>query len=352
MGLNGLLDSKNIVKLVVGIIVGVFVGYGASNFNYTRQINEINTELNNLESQYMGLSLQYDAVSDEYDTVKDERDSLQILYSSLSSEHSTLQSNYESLSLNYEKVSGYFDDVADDFQEIIEMLVSYHSIPEAFKRVINNEELEKIASTVSSVTEESTNNWYAYEQIYRHVAFRVEYTPDVEFPYIADYRKVTMNGKEIMTGFTVDTTMNYIQTPEFTLEHEQGDVEDQVIAAYAMLKYYENNIYETEYPSYIADIKFSDGFSHLAIFLPVKGGRTRITRLCILDPAGQYYTNKYGSITQRDVPTELDTYAKTWSKKAGDITHITFYDVDATDGSYEIIATGNLLEIAEFFDTE
>ena len=84
MGLNGLLDSKNIVKLVVGIIVGVLIGYGASNFNYTRQINEISIELNNLESQYMALSLQYDAVSDEYDTIKDERDSLQILHSSRS----------------------------------------------------------------------------------------------------------------------------------------------------------------------------------------------------------------------------------------------------------------------------
>lgn len=352
MGLNGLLNSKTIVKLVVGIIVGVVIGYGASNFNYTRQINEISTELNNLESQYMALSLQYDAVTDKYDTIKDERDSLQILYSSLSSEHSTLQSDYESLLLNYEKVSGYFDDVADDFQSIIELLVSYHSIPEAFRRVINNEELDKIASTVSSVTEESTSNWYAYEQIYRHVAFKVEYAPDVEFPYIADYQKETMNGKEILTGFTVDTTMNYIQTPEFTLEHEQGDVEDQVIAAYAMLKYYERNIYGTEYPSYIADIEFSDGSSHLAIFLPVKGGRTRVTRLCILDPAGKYYTNKYGGITQRDVTTELDTYAKTWSKTAGEITHITFYDVDATDGSYEVIATGDPSEIAEFFDTE
>jgi len=84
----------------------------------------------------------------------------------------------------------------------------------------------------------------------------------------------------------------------------------------------------------------------------VSGGRTRTPRLCILDPAGNYYTNKHGEITQRVVSDEFEVYTKAWSKIAGEITGIRLYDVDVSNGSYIVAASGTLEEIAEFLKTE
>lgn len=346
------MESKIIVVMVVGILVGGVIGYSANYLISTPQINKLKTELSNVKSQYETLSAQNETLSGEYKAVKTERDNLQSQFSILSSEYNIVKSDYNLLSDDYGKVSAYLKDLSSDVQSIIDILGYYSNITESFKRVLNSEELEKIASKVSSVTQESQDNWYAYGKIYKHFIYKINYVSDIEFPYIADYHHEMIDGDEIITGFSVDTTMNYIQTPAFTLEHKQGDVEDQVVAAYAMIKYYERNIYGTEYTSYIADIQFSDGSSYLAIFMPVKGSRTRTPRLCILDPAGRYYTNKLGDITHKVVSDELKVYSKILSKTAGEITYIRLYDVDLSDGSYIVAASGTLDEIAVFLKTE
>lgn len=353
------MESKIIVMLVVGILVGGGIGYSISHLTSTPKINRLNTELSNVKSQneillaqYATISAQHDSLSGEYGALKTERDDLQSQYTSLSSEYSTVKSDYDLLSRDYEKVSGYLNDLSSDVRIIIGILGYYSNITESFKKVLNSEELEKIGSRVSSVTLESQDNWDAYEKIYKHLVYYVDYLSDIEFPYISDHHHETVDGDDIITGFSVDTTMNYIQTPAFTLEHRHGDDGDQVVTAYAMIKYYERNIYETEYTSYIADIQFSDGSSHSAVFIPVNGGRTRTPRLCILDPAGRYYTNKHGEITHRVVSDEFEVYSKAWSKTAGEITYIRLYDVDVSDGSYTVAASGTLDEIAVFLKTE
>ena len=335
--------------LVVGLLAGVCVGYGAAYLVFTPQINDLKIQLSGYELQYEALSGQYETLSKEYEALKTEIENLQSQYTKLSSDYDAVQSQFRLLSDDYEEVSGYLKNLSADVRSIIKLLNYYCSIPEAFEYVLNGEELMKIASTVSTVTEESKNNWFAYEKIYKYVTYQIDYAPDVEFPYIGEYFHKILDGREIITGFSVDTKMNYVQTPRFTIEYKQGDDEDQVILAYAMIKYYERNIYETEYTLYIADIKFSDGSSHLALFLPVIGGRTRENRLCILDPAGPYFTSKYGEITQREIPTEFEVYSKAW-KTAGEIKNIKLYDIDVTDGSYTVAASGTLDEVAAFLE--
>ena len=343
---SSLMDPKIIGMLVIGILVGAGVGHGASHFIYTPKINGLRIELIDLRFKFETLSEQFETLSADHEALKSERDSLQTQYS-------TLQSDLYRISNDYERASKYLKDLSSDVQGFYDLLGSYSSLTESFQRVLNAEELEKIALTVAAVTQESEDNWDAYERIYKHVANKIDYAPDdVEFPYIAEYRRETVGGDEVLSGFSVETTSNYVQKPWFTLEHKQGHVEDQVVAAYAMIKYYERNIYETEYPSYIAEIEFSEAPPYLVVFLPVKGGRTKTPRLCILDPIEQYYTSKLGQMIQREVSVELETYARVRAKAAGEITHITLYDIDVSDGSHTVAASGTLLEIAEFLATE
>lgn len=353
------MESKIIVILVVGILVSGGIGYGVAHLVSTPRIKKLKTELDSVKpqneillAQYATLSTQYDTLSGDYEALETERDGLQSQYSSLSSEYDTINADYNLLSHDYEEVSTYLKGLSSDVESIIDVLGYYSDLTESFERVLNSEELEKVGSTVLSVTQESKDNWDAYEKIYKHLIYKIDYVADIEFPYISDPRRETMDGEEIITGFSVDTTMNYIQTPAFTLEHMHGDDDDLVVTAYAMIKYYERNIYEMEYTSYIADIQFSDGSSHLAVFIPVGGGRTRTPRLCILDPAGNYYSNKHGEITQRVVSDEFEVYSKAWSKTAGEITGIRLYDVDVSDGSYILAAGGTLDEIVAFLETE
>lgn len=350
------MESKIIAMLVVGIIVGVCVGYGAAYLVFTPKINELKIQLSGYELQYETLSGQYETLTGEYEDLtgeyedlETEMENLQSQYTALSTEYSALQSDYSLLTNEYEEVSAYLRGLSSDVQGIIDLLTYYSSVPEAFRYTLNDEELEKIASTVETITLGSANNWYAYEKIYKHVAYQINYAPDIEFPYVGEYHHLTVDGDEIITGFSVDTTMNYVQKPDFTLSYKQGDCEDQVILLYAMIKYYERNIYETEYTTYIAYIEFTADNPHLSIFLPVMGGRTKENKLCILDPAGRYFTNKYGDIIQREIPVELEVYSKAW-KAAGVIKHIKLYDVDVTDGSYTVVASGNLEEITEFLE--
>lgn len=346
------MDSKVLGMLIVGILAGGSLGVGGAYILYIPQVNELKTELSYFESQYETLSGQYETLSQEhetlsgeYETLKIERNKLQSQYSTLSSEYRVLQSKYNILSHDYDEVSGYLKDISSKLQSTRDLLNNYCCIPEAFQRILINEELEKIASTVSSITHESQDSWYAYEKIYKYVADNINYAYDIEFPYIDNYYYILLDGSEIITSFSIDKIRNYIQTPEFTLEYKQGDCDDQGVLTYAMIKYYMRNIYGTEYSLYIADIEFSGGSSHLAVFLPVRGGQ-----LCILDPAGHYLTSRYGQITNNVASFELQKYSNEWSKTTGEITYITLYDVNVIDGSYEVVASGIIDGVADFFE--
>jgi hypothetical protein len=109
-----------------------------------------------------------------------------------------------------------------------------------------------------------------------------------------------------------------------------------------MIQYYRKYIMGTEYSLYIAHIEFSDGIGHAAVFLPVKGGE-----ICIIDPAGKYLTSSNGKIASKPASTELQEYSNYWSEH-GTIKYIKLYSISITDGSYKIVAEGNINKIVEF----
>jgi hypothetical protein len=319
------MNSRVIVALIIGLIIGGILGAVGIQLFVTYQISELSTKIVELESQYEPLLNEYSLITSQY---------------------SILESEYNFLVYHYNLVSGHLSELSNDVDILNDMLNRYCKIPEAFKYVLNEEEVNKIGATVTSITEDSTEILEACDDVYKYVTNNIDYVHDIDFPYVINYHRTTINGTEYITSFTMGSTKNYIQTPQFTLEKEQGDCDDQTVLAYAMIKYFEREIQGIENTLYIADIEFLRGSSHLAIFLPVESGR-----LCILDLTGHFLTSQYGSITSKEAASELENYSDWWSSTEGEITHIDLYDVDVVDGNHTIAASGDLRGISEFLRT-
>jgi len=319
-----------------------------------------NTEYLELNSKVSNLELNLSNLTNKYNTLKSEYSKLYFNYSQLYSEYNTLSSNYSKLYSEYSKLYSeysalkaslkskdtnlnfYYAQLSQNVLNLYNLLQSYVSLPQSFSRVLNKEAVNVVSSIVYSITEGLTSRWSAYQKIYDYITSNIKYVNDIDMLYINNYWYVDVSGFEYITKFEVNTTKSYIQTPKLTLETKQGDCEDQAILAYAMIQYYRKYIMGTEYSLYIAHIEFSDGIGHAAVFLPVKGGE-----ICIIDPAGKYLTSSNGEIASKPASTELQEYSNYWSEH-GTIKYIKLYSISITDGSYKIVAEGNINKIVEF----
>jgi hypothetical protein len=362
------MESNAIAYLVIGLIIGGTGGYIVLNSQYSpigESLTTLTQEHEALTQQYVTLQDEYETLSDQYDSLNSIYNSLDEQYSSLSSSydtlgniHSTLQANYDNLVsdfnylqndhdvilYDYDNILSYWISLSKDVMELRETLISNFKIPEAFSSVLNEDELNKIGSMVSSVTHNSQDTWLSYDRIYRHIKNNIEYAHDTEFPYIGQYHYFTYGGNNVVDSFDVGFVRNFIQTPSFTLEYKQGDCDDQAVLVYSMIKYYQREIYGTEYTLFLADIEFNEGEGHVAVFMPVQGGQ-----LCIIDTAGNYLTSQSGRITQKVAASEITNYSNRWSEQGG-ISQITLYKI-YVDGSYTIDITGTKNDIVDFLST-
>jgi len=288
------MNSKIVGIVFLGVLLGGIIGYGGAYGFYIPQINELSLQYENLSEEYNNLNIAYENLSEEYEdlninyeTLEDQRDDVQDQYSTLSSQFNALQIDYASTKTKYKGLS-------NDVQDFEDLLQSYCYFEESFSRVLSSNEVNKVSSIVFSITR-SSDIWYSYEKIYDYIVDNVEYVNDILLPYIYTYQHTSIDGDDVITSFTTNTRGEYIQTPQLTLDIEQGDCDDQAILAYAMIGYYDKYIHGTEYNLYIASIDFSEGEGHATVFLPVENGK-----LCIVDPAGNYLTKSYSSIIAKD----------------------------------------------------
>jgi len=247
------------------------------------------------------------------------------------------------LGYKYYTLSSYYKELSQNVLSLNGLLLSYTSLEQAFSRTLNEEAVNEVSSTVNSVTGGSTSFWPSIEKIYNYITSNVKYANDVDMPYISPYNHTNIDGFDYIISFETSTVRNYVQTPKLTLEIKQGDCEDQAILAYSMIKYYMKHVVGTEYSLYIASIEFSDGSEHVSVFLPVQGGQ-----VCIIDPAGSYLTKEYGEIATKPAQQELQAYSNYWSSSHGSMKSLTLYAVSVIDGSYKVVAEGDLSQIIAF----
>jgi len=328
-------NVKSISIFAAGLIVaGVFSGVLI--LGYQSQIGLLESELSQLEAEHETLQGSYSQKSDEYNN-------LNSLYVSVQGQRDSLQGSLANLQSEMNTNMGYMKEASTDLMELYDQLKSYCNLEDSFPRVLSSEELDKIGSTVTQLTNPSKDTWYNYQRLWDYVDDNIAYVYDTEFPYISAYRYIIVDGVRCFTELTVETCTDYYQTPGFTLEYKQGDCDDQAILLYGMMRYYLRHIYGTVYSSYIAQIGFTDGDAHLALFMPVQGGK-----ICILDPAGNYATEQYGDLTSKTPLSELQSYADHWSSEHV-IESIKLYWVNDLDGSFSVKFEGTLSEASDFF---
>ncbi len=327
-----------------------------------------------LQSQYDSLQASYATLQSSYSTLQTTHTTLQGNYAALSSQYDTLKSGVDtglaSLSADYNKLKKDYDDLStmvsnnvygtpgdtqilNNFKTLSlavrslnSTLWAYCNEVNSFKNTLTTAEVLKMETTVRSIIGSSTNDWANYQRIYEYITANVKYVYDIEFPYIGYYSYQDVNGVRYLTNFKVATMDNYVQRPDFTLQYKQGDCDDQAALEFAMLRYYNKYIVGTDYNLYLTELDFSDGSSHVAVFMPVTGGK-----LTILDPAGNYLTTTDSSITQNAAAAELQNYNDHWASQTGSITQIRLYRINLTDGSYTRVTQGTQAQVASFLAT-
>jgi hypothetical protein len=322
-----------------------------STYNELKNKHEtLQYDYNSLKAEQDSLNADYNALSSQYDTLKASIDSGFI---KLSSDYVDLQKKYDILSQtvasNVYNTPGdstmlkYFYQLTKDVRTLNATLWSYFCEESSFKNTITVSEIIKVESTVRTIIGSSTNEWNNYQHIHEYITSNIKYVYDITFPYITYYSYIDVNGIRYLTGFDTSNIDNYIQKPQFTLQYKQGDCDDQAALEYAMLRYYNKYIVGTDYNLYLAVLQFSDGSGHVAVFMPIQGGK-----VTIFDPAGNYLTTSGYSLSSKSAASELESYNSHWISSSGSITNIDLYWINITDGSSTLIAHGTRAEIATY----
>ncbi len=334
-----------------------------------------------LQSSYDALRTSYDSLQATHDSLQDSYDSLQASYDSLQDDYTTLSAQYDtlresvdsglaSLSDDYVALQREYDSLSQTLTNNVygtpgdtQMLNYFYQLTLAvrslnttlweycnevssFRNTLTAGEVLKMEPTVRSIVGSSQDDWANYQKIHQYITSNVKYVCDIDFPYIGQYLYIDVNGVRYLTDFDVGTTTNYVQTPDFTLQYKQGDCDDQAALEYAMIRYYNKYMVGVDYNLYLAEMKFADGSGHVAVFMPVSGGK-----VTILDPAGNYLTSTYSTIAAKAAATELDSYNSFWLSSSGSITQITLYTISMLDGSYTVASHGTLAQVASFLSS-
>ncbi len=355
------MEFKVVSYIVIGIVLGSALGAGGGFFYFTPQINTLQSELKTEQANYDALLAEKTALYTNFENLQTvnqnletsnhnletSNQKLQNEKTALQASYNSLQSNYNNLQAEKNTVSNYLSNLSDDILAINDELNTLAFFEDSLKRTLNNAELDKIGSTVNSITTSSMDSWDGRDAIYNYIVNNIEYNYDTEFLYLSGLRSNIINGKNTYTSADITLFRNFIQTPEYTVTNQRGDCEDQAILEYAMIMYFYRHIYGTTYRTYLADISFASGPGHITVFVPVIDGR-----LCILDTAGHYRTSSWGSTTSRDATTELNQYDDYWSSNGQPpITNIKLYRIDTTTGKFTIDIDGSLSTVAQYLTT-
>lgn len=280
------------------------------------QLNAIlNSKLNELERKYGELEQEYVKVQEEY---------LELL---------NVKNQYDHL-LNISQA------LNSSLAHVASWLSSTCCIPEAFSTTLELSQLTKIAPFVEVAGVDPRNFWTSVQRIYGWIRRNVAYVHDI--PLLAPNSTIC-DPKTTLCNYQFVEIQNYVQEPFFTAYFRQGDCDDQAILAYAMIKYYMIYVHRAEYTVWIAVLEMGSGMGHMAVFIPVSGGR-----LTIVDPAGAYLTvNWLGLIDARPALEELILYSQYWSEYGG-IKHIELYEVDVRTGRYRLVIEGGVDTIGFF----
>jgi len=318
--------------ILLGMILALYKFYSEREY-YANYAHRLESELNSL-------MLVYENKSRELDEVEIKLSDLKANYILLEEKYSKLEKDFSSIAHELNRVRDVAKSLNSTLYNITSTMLSYVSIPQALPRVLNIDEVLATGYYVVAAAVTPSDPWFSYWHLYAWVSSSIRYARDplIPIPY-CEY----VNESCVLKYLFIE---NYVQSPSQTLEYWQGDCEDTAILLYAMIKYYQLFINGTEYLTWLALIEFNDNESHVAVFIPAKGGL-----VAILDPTGHYMTtDEMGRLVPQPARVELEKYASRWSIHGG-VKDIELIRADVIGKEYYLSAEGSIEKIAEYIES-
>ena len=318
--------------------------YEALSLDYSKLRDDyeaLSSRFSNLSAEYERLSSQHSLLREDYSKLRDEYSSLEKRYSSLVNEYSSLLSRYADLESRCNLLVDACSKLNETVAYVIRVVNSFGLLRDAMPRVLNSDAVRATISAVLGAGVSISDFWGSMQRIYNYVVSNVKYVHDVEMPVWYVSSTIRLNGQTYVHEVRYHNVWSYVQNPELTLRIGQGDCEDQAILVYAMAKCYMREVCGVDYALYLMYVEFHGGGAHMAVLLPVQGGR-----VCIMDPAGRYLTSEYGRIASRPALEELQRYSNYWYwARVGGIKYLELWDV-GPEGSVSVVAKGTIEEVA------
>lgn len=254
-----------------------------------KMIDDLEVDKTNLQSQINSLTEENDNLYGEVDSLKEKKAGLQNQIDDLLEEINDLEWEIWDLDWRY-------NSYVDSYEEIQESINLRSSHPTKEEKNMITPDDPDVQSIVLSVTGgwSDHNDWNEYwddcKKLYDWIVDNIEYRSDGFYPILPSHPSGYMQQYEEMWQF-----------PNETLSLEQGDCEDMAILLTSLLSCYN----EGQYAVYAIVVS-----GHVGVFFPVANDK-----ICILDPAMQYYTSSgYPSyrLSSDDIRDEanywIDTY--------------------------------------------
>lgn len=282
------------------------------NWTETQQkLNDLNQSHQTLQQEYLELFTNYTQLEENYQTLTTD-------YENLTDEHQTLRENFNQLQLSYQQLNITYHDLKREHEldeaACEELNNAYYSYRAAYRQlvsvlnlhVVHPSENETTLITpddpaVKSKVQEITRGWSDptdWTEYWTEVKMMYDWVVDnIEYRYDSLYPILPEDPSQPLTRFD-----EMWQFPNQTLELGKGDCDDMAILLCSMIYSYGNMEY------WVECIVITQ---HMAVYIPVAEDR-----ICILDPAGHYYTNTgYPSyeITSKDISKEVHAWLDYWS---------------------------------------
>ena len=182
---------------------------------------------------------------------------------------------------------------------------------QSFINPSNSSVSAKVQEITGGYSENVDEYWRDCERLYRWVVNNISYSYDSHMPVLPE----TPSGELTWQG-------GYWRMPEETLRDETGDCEDMAVLLASMLLSYN----EGEYQIWVLRIHsiYPEPTGHLAVAFPVEGNR-----LTILDPAGNYYTSQYGSLSSESASVAVSRWLSHWNKDMPGAEIVTAFSEDS-----------------------
>lgn len=261
------------------------------------KLNNLNQSHQTIQQEYVELSINYTQLEENYQMLTTEYKTLTESYSQLLLDFNNLTEEHEQLENAYQTLNATYHSYKAAYRQLVSIINLHVVHPSENETLFITPEAPAVKNKVEEITggwsdpTDWTEYWTEVKMMYDWVVDNIEYRYDSLYPILPGdpSQPVTQFGE-------------MWQFPNQTLDLRKGDCDDMAILLCAMIYCYGNMTYEVEC------IVITQ---HMAVYIPVAEDK-----ICILDPAGRYYTNTgfpFYEITSKGISMEVHAWLDYWS---------------------------------------